>query len=52
MQKSPAGSMKSLDMSVDETSIAGNMLSDEDEATDYVFRIITTFRPDHLREFG
>lgn len=41
---------RSLDasVSVDDTSIAGQLLSDEDETTDYVFRIITTFKPEHL----
>ena len=43
---------RSLDasVSVDDTSIAGQLLSDEDETTDYVFRIITTFKPEHLSE--
>lgn len=38
----------SSSVSIDDSSLQ----TDEDETTDYVFRIITTFRPDNIREFS
>ncbi len=52
------GSSGSSNLSVQMSEDAGgggdeNMISgaEEDEATDYVFRIITTFKPENLREY-
>lgn len=28
------------------------MMVEEEEATDFVFRVVTAFRPENLREFG
>lgn len=38
-------------MDVDTTSTVGSTIAEEEESTDYVFRIISTFRPDSLREW-
>ena len=48
---SSGSSNLSVQMSEDGTE-GENMISgtEEDEATDYVFRIITTFKPENLRE--
>ena len=50
MGSSGSGNL-SVQMSEDGTE-GENMISgtEEDEATDYVFRIITTFKPENLRE--
>ncbi len=49
---SSGSSNLSVQMSEDGTGDE-NMISgtEEDEATDYVFRIITTFKPENLREY-
>ena len=49
---SSGSSNLSVQMSEDGTE-GENMISgtEEDEATDYVFRIITTFKPENLREY-
>lgn len=44
---SSMSSQKSEDLP-EESAIS--VLSDEDEATDYVFRIITTFKPESIRK--
>jgi hypothetical protein len=44
---SSMGSVNSMDVDV---ATVGSAIAEEDEATDYVFRIVSTFRPENLRQ--
>jgi hypothetical protein len=44
---SSMGSVNSMDVDV---PTVGSAIAEEDESTDYVFRIVNTFRPDSLRK--